>query len=408
MGALQFDYKLPRYVMSKVGGRFKSSLYWNSKLSCIRFVEDADTTLPNDHWAKVKVKYSGICGSDLNLIFLNDSPATSPFTSFPFTIGHEIVGEIDEVGSEVSGIQVGDRVVIDPVLSCEPRGIQDKCPQCQKGNFSLCIHKTEGDVAPGLLIGACRDTGGGWSTHVVAHKSQLFKLPDQVNDLNGVMVEPFSCALHSVMRNPPKDDDTVLIIGGGVIGLSVIAAIRSLDISCNVIVLVKHNLQKELAYHYGADKAIDFDQSTYVEELSNSLDAKVLDPIFGAEVVEGGADLVFECVGRKKSVHDSLRFTKSGGQVVLIGLAGIMERIDWTTVWLNELEVKGCFAYSLEDYKGEKRRTFDIAIDLMEQGKVDLSPLVTHHYPLEEYHQALETATKKGNRSAIKVVFEPN
>ncbi|GAA0459474.1 zinc-dependent alcohol dehydrogenase [Alkalibacillus silvisoli] len=408
MGALQFDYKLPRYVMSKVGGRFKSSLYWNSKLSCLRFVDEADTTLPNEQWVKVKVKYSGICGSDLNLIFLNDSPATSPFASFPFTIGHEIVGEIEEVGPQVNGVQVGDRIVIDPVLSCEPRGIEDKCTECLKGNFSLCIHKTEGDISPGLLIGTCKDTGGGWSTHVVAHQSQIFKLPDEVNDLNGVMVEPFSCALHSVMRNPPKEDDTVLVIGGGVIGLSVIAAIRALDIPCNVIALVKHNLQKEMAYHYGANEVIDLDRSTYVEGLSKVLNAKVLNPIFGAEVVEGGADIVFECVGRKQSVHDSLRFTRSGGQVVLLGLAGIMERIDWTTVWLNELKVKGCFAYSLEHYQGESRRTFEIAIDLMQQGKVDLSPLVTHQFPLEEYRYALETATKKGNRSAVKVVFEPN
>ncbi|GEN45067.1 zinc-dependent alcohol dehydrogenase [Alkalibacillus haloalkaliphilus] len=408
MGALQFNYNLPRYVMSKVGGKFKSSIYWNSRLSCLKFVEDHNATLPNEQWVKIKVKYSGICGSDLNLILLNDSPATSPFASFPFTIGHEIVGEIEQIGEGVTDVEVGDRVVIDPVLSCEPRGIQNKCPQCKKGNFSLCIHKTEGDVSPGLLIGACRDTGGGWSTHVVAHKSQVFRLPNEVSDLNGVMVEPFSCALHSVMRNPPKDDDTVLIIGGGVIGIAVIAAIRALDIKCNVIALVKHNLQRDLSYHYGANKVVNFNHSTYVEELSDSLEAKVLNPIYGSEVIEGGADIIYECVGRKQSVHDALRFTKSGGQVVLIGLAGIMERIDWTTVWMNELKVKGCFAYSREFYKGKNRRTFDIAIDLMQQGKVDLSPLVTHHFPLEEYRQALETATKKGNRSAVKVVFEPN
>ncbi|WP_188205947.1 zinc-dependent alcohol dehydrogenase [Alkalibacillus aidingensis] len=407
MKELQFDYKLSRYLISKVAGRFWPSLYWNSKTSCLRFGEQREPKLPNGKWVKVKVKYGGICGSDLNLLSLNDSPATSPFASFPFTIGHEIVGEITEIGKETEHLNIGDRVVIDPILSCEQRGIKDMCSECRNGNYSLCIHKADGEISPGLLIGSCRDTGGGWSSRVVAHKSQVFKLPESVTDLNGVMVEPFSCALHSVMRNPPQSGDTVLVIGGGVIGICVIAAIRALEIPCKIVALVKHDIQAQLADNFGADQVIPLRRSSYEQNLAESLNAKILKPIFGPTVIQGGADQVFECVGRKKSIHDSLRFTKNGGEVVLLGLAGIMDGIDWTNVWLNELDIKGCFAYSTEEYKGEQRRTFDIAIDLMKQGKVDLSPLVTHRYPLEKYRHALQTATNKGNHSALKVVFEP-
>ncbi|MBP3038959.1 alcohol dehydrogenase catalytic domain-containing protein [Bacillaceae bacterium Marseille-Q3522] len=407
MKAVQFDYQMPRYLLSKVLGNVIPSVYWNSRLSCLRYHEQMEPELPNEDWIKVKVKYGGICGSDLNLLFLHDSPSTSPYVSFPFTIGHEIVGEIAETGSQIQGLKKGDRVVIDPILSCASRGIETPCPSCQKGKFSQCEAKTEGNISPGLLIGACRDTGGGWSSHIVAHKSQVFKLPPQVNDLNGVMVEPFSCALHGVLRNPPSDSNHILIIGGGVIGICVIAAIRALGISCNITALVKHPFQAELVSNYGADKVILLKKQSYVAELATAFKAEVLKPLFGPEVIQGGADIVFECVGRKQSIHDALRFSKNGAKVVLLGLAGMMDRIDWTTVWLNELDVKGCFAYGTEVFQGKHRRTFAIAIDLMQHGKVDLSPLVTHRFPIEDYQNAIRTASNKKSRDAMKVVFEP-
>lgn len=405
--ALQFDYKMPRYIFSKITGRFFPSSYWDSRLSCLQFLEQLEPKLPNENWVKVRVKYGGICGSDLNLIFLNDSPATSPFVSFPFTIGHEIVGIIDEAGSQVTNLKRGDRVAIDPILSCASRGITTPCAACIKGNFSLCLYKTEGDLSPGLLIGTCRDTGGGWSSYIVAHESQVFKLPEEVDDLNGVMVEPFSCALHSVLRNLPGKDDTVLVIGGGVIGICVIAAIRALEIPCKIVALVKHQFQAEMASNYGADDIILLRKQTYVDDLTKSLKGHVLKPLFGPEVIQGGADIVYECVGKKQSINDALRFSKNGGKVILLGLAGIMDGIDWTTVWLNELDVKGSFAYSSEVFKGKTERTFDIAIELMRVGKVDLAPLVTHRFPLDDYQNALDTASNKKNREAIKVVFEP-
>lgn len=407
MKAVQFNYSFLRYVLCKTVGKFLPSLHWNSQLSCLHYGDIPEPALPNNEWVKIKVKYGGICGSDINLIFLRDSPALSPFTSFPFTLGHELVGIITEVGSEVKHVIPGDRVVIDPVLSCETRGISRPCSACQHGDFSLCEHMTDGHVSPGLLVGTCHDTGGSWSPYLVAHQSQVFKLPPEINDINGVMVEPFSCALHSVLRNPPKNHDTVFIIGAGVIGLCIIAAIRALGISCRIIVLAKHDYQAELASHYGADEVIRLtSKNRYFPKAASSLHAKLLTPIFGSSIAQGGADITFECVGKESSIHDALRLTKSGGKVILLGLAGILNKIDWTTVWLNELTVKGSFAYSTEKYEGKKTRTYDIAIELMAKGKVDLSPLITHRFPLEQYKRAISTASNKGQEAVVKVVFE--
>jgi len=368
-----------------------------------------EPVLPNDQWVKIRVTYGGICGSDLHLIHLHDSPSTSPFASFPFTIGHEAVGRISEVGLAVKGLKLGDRVAVDPVLSCMVRGLPDPCEACRRGDYHLCGHMTDGDIAPGLLIGACRDTGGSWSTYLVAHHSQVFKLPDEINDLNGIMIEPFSCALHSVMRNPPKADDTVLVVGAGTIGICVVAALRALNMACKIVVVSKYDVQTKLALRYGADEVIRWCGRGYksIYEIAEVLKARVLKPVFGPPVIQGGADIVFECVGNSRSVNDALRFARSGGKVVLLGLAGILDRIDWTTVWLNELDVKGSFAYSTEEFNGIRMRTMQVAIELMKSGKVDLSPLITHRFPLEKYKDAFSTIVNKRKEACMKVVFEP-
>ncbi|MCM3489161.1 zinc-dependent alcohol dehydrogenase [Alkalihalophilus marmarensis] len=404
MNALQFDFTIPRYLLSKTIGRFIPTVFWNNHISCLQWRKIHEPTLPNEDWVKVKVKYGGICGSDMNLLYLHDSPSTSPFVSFPFTIGHEAVGQIDEVGSNVDRLSKGQRVVINPVLSCESRDMEP-CPACMRGDQSLCINKNKGSIQPGLLIGACHNTGGSWGQYLVAHKSQIKSLPDEVDDLNGVLVEPFSCALHAVLRNPPAPNDNVLIIGGGLIGLSVLVALRALDIKCSITMLVKYSFQGEAAKSYGADHIVYLDKS-YVGETARVLNAEVLRPVIGDEVIQGGADIVYECVGKDKSIKDSLRFTNSGGKVVLLGLASVMEKIDWTAVWLNELTIKGCFAYSYNEFEGENIDTMDIAIELMKRGKVDLSPLITHRFSLADYKLAFQTISRKQKKDVLKVIFD--
>ncbi|MDV2685056.1 alcohol dehydrogenase catalytic domain-containing protein [Alkalihalophilus lindianensis] len=404
MEALQFDFKIPKYILSKLLGRWIPSTYWNTHISCLKWNDTVEPTLPNEDWVKVKVKYGGICGSDMNLLYLHDSPSTSPYVSFPFTIGHEAVGQISELGLNVTSLEKGQRVVVNPVLSCESRNVE-LCSACKRGDQSLCLHKTKGSIEPGLLIGACRNTGGSWSPYLVAHKSQIKILPDEVDDLNGVLVEPFSCALHAVLRNPPKDNDKVLIIGAGVIGLSVLAAIRALGLKCSITILVKHSFQGELAKLYEVDHVVQLNHS-YVNETAEILNAEVLKPVIGDEVIQGGANIVYECVGKKKSINDSLRFAHSGGKVVLLGLAGMIEKIDWTTVWLNELTIKGCFAYSTNEFEGKKMDSLDISIELMKRGSVDLSPLITHKFPLQEYKRAFHTISNKRKINVMKVVFD--
>jgi len=217
-------------------------------------------------------------------------------------------------------------------------------------------------------------------------------------------VEPFSVALHAVMRNYPHDSDTVLIVGSGVIGLCVVAALRALGSKARVIVLAKHPFQEEMAKRYGADQVIRL-MKRYYDGLAQLLGAAIHKPIMGKPAVVGGADLTFDCVGSGSSIDDALRFTRSGGTIVLVGAAALPKGIDWTPIWLNEIEVKGSYAYGTELYQGKRMHTFELALDLMAKGRVDLTPLVTHKFKLEDYRRALATVASKSRSGVIKAVF---
>ena len=403
MKAIQFIESVPRYLISKIIGPFYRPIFW-SPLSCPQYREVPEPPLPNESWAKIKVRYGGICGSDMNTILLHNSPAISAFVSFPFTMGHENVGTIAEVGSQVKGFREGERVVLDPTLGCQVRGFNHLCPACQRGDTELCERFTEGEIAPGLLSGTCRDTGGSWSPYLVAHASQLFKVLPAVNDENGLLVEPFSVALHAVLGNYPEDEDTVLIIGAGVIGICIVAALRSLGSKARVVVLAKHPFQEEVVNRYGADQVIHLTRN-YYQELAQALGATLRRPLLGKPVVIGGADIVYECIGNGTSLDDGLRFTHSGGRMVLVGAAGTPKGVDWTPIWLNEIDVRGSYIYGTESYRGERIRTFQLALNLMAGGKVDLTPLVTHRFRLEDYKRALAAVANKGKSKVIKAVF---
>jgi threonine dehydrogenase-like Zn-dependent dehydrogenase len=354
---------------------------------------------------KIKTRYGGICGSDMGMIFLKDSPALSALVSFPLTLGHENVGIIAEVGDQVEGFAPGDRVVAEPLLPCATRGIEEPCEFCQRGEFSLCQNFTEGNLSPGLGIGYCRDTGGSWSPFFVAHQSHLFLVPENVSDENALMVEPFSVALHAVMRNFPDDDETVLVLGAGVIGLCTVAALRALGSDARAIVVAKYPFQGEMARRLGADEVIYLREGDHFQAVAEATGGKLYKPVLGKKVLVGGADIVYECVGSESSIDDALRFTHSGGTVVLVGLAAIPKRVDWTPIWLNELTVKGSYWCGTETFQGQRVRTMQLALRWMAESKLDLSPMVTHRFGLDDYKTALAVTANKGRHQVIKSVF---
>lgn len=393
---------IPRYALSKGISRIRSDAYWGS-LSCLRYRDTERPAMPNEEWARVRTIYGGICGSDISTITLHNSMSMTAFTSFPFTLGHENVGIISELGEDVSGFQVGDRVVVDPLLSFEPRGI-DVPPGVKPNHADIW---DQGALAPGTLTGFCRDTGGSWSEEFIAHRSQLVAVPDDVTDEEAVLAEPFAVSIHAVLKAMPDDDDTVLIIGGGIIGLCTIAALRGLGSKCRIVMLARYPFQADEAKRLGADVVLGKTKGEKLErKLVEALGARTLKPIMGPQVVVGGADVVYDCVGARASVEQALRFAATGGTVVMVGLASNLDGIDWTPLWMNELQAIGTFTYGTEDWNGEEISTTQLAVNLMADRKVELDPLVTHRFRLDEYQKALATVTSKGSSGVIKAVFD--
>jgi len=405
MKAIQFTDSIPRYLLTKTLGPLFPGMYTGA-LSCLGYREVDEPRLPGPRWVKIKVKYGGICGSDLELVKLADSPSTSPFASFPFTVGHENTGTIAEVGAEVKGFKAGDRVVADPLLPCAARGVFPPCPACQRGDLSLCENFQAGPLAPGLEIGTCRDTGGSWGEAFVAHESQLFRLPENLSDENAVMVDPFSSALHAVARNRPQDTDTVLIQGAGTIGLCAILSLKALGSRARIVVLARHRFQGELARGLGADEVVYAAKGNdYFAELAKHLGAKLYKPILGKRIMVGGAGVVYECVGSGTSIDEALRFTRSGGTMVLVGLASIPKGVDWTPIWFNEVRVKGSFCCSTEEFEGRRMRTYALALRWLGEGKLDLARFITHRFALRDYREALRVSLNKARSKAVKTIF---
>lgn len=352
---------------------------------------------------RVRTRLGGICGTDLHVIRLESSPLLSAFSSFPFVLGHENVGTVEAVGPAVGDLTPGQRVVAEPLLPCATRGLAP-CTYCASGDYHLCERTTDGRIAPGLLIGGCRDTGGSWGEVFVAHRSQVFPIPDSVSDENALLIEPMASALHPLLRHPPPEGGTALVIGGGIIGQLLVAALRAVQIRVRIIVLTKYAFQAEMARRLGADHTVLLGrQDEHYEALSDLLRARLCRPMFGKRVLVGGADWTAECVGTARAVDDALRLTRPGGTVVPLGLPAVPRGVDWTPLWLKELRLVGSYAYAREAPTGQ--RTMETVLDWMTTGRVDVGFLVTHTFPLEEFPTALATAMGKARTGAFKVAF---
>lgn len=412
MKAIQFRIPVPRTLVEPARnielalGKLYPPIFWGG-LSCAH-TEVPEPQLPAQDWVKIKTRYGGICGSDVSGIHLQSSPYYSVFTSSPFTFGHENVGRIAAIGSQVRDWQVGERVVVEPTLWCKPRGISELCPNCARGEINLCERRTAGDIAPGIMTGYCRDTGGSWGAYFVAHESQLYRIPENVTDENALLVEPFGVGLHAVLQDLPADEETILVIGAGAIGLLTIAALRVLGSHARILVLARYPFQARAALKLGATEIIPAGRGRdYYAEIAGRTGARIHTPLFGKRVIEGGVDRTFECVGSDPALDDALRLTRSGGRVVLVGVPGIPKTVDWTAIFIKELDVRGSYIYNhAEPFCGKKWKAFDLALDLMQRGELDVGWMVTHKFRLDDYGRAFRLLEQRGAGEVIRAVYE--
>lgn len=405
MRAVTFAAPIPRYLATAAAGRVNERLYVGPH-ACTRLGEVPSPALPGERWVRVRTRMGGICGSDLGIVTLSASPSTSPFSSFPFVPGHENVGTIEELGKGVQGWGVGERVVVNPLLSCEPRGIAPSCAGCAGGHPSRCEHFTDGELAPGMMIGTTSGLGGSWGEEFVAHESQLVRVPDSMKDEEAVLVEPLACSVHAVRANLPAGGAKVLVIGSGAIGLVTTAALHALAPRAEITVMARHRFQGEQAERLGAKRIVS-GREGYFEELASISGARLMKPVIGKRIAVGGFDMVYVCVGGARGMEDALRFTRSGGTVVLLGNSTRMDGIDWTPVWLKELTIRGslCYGHGHGAHGGAGEHAFGLAAAMVADGRAPVGPLLTHTFALGQLREALLTAMDKKGSGSVKVAF---
>jgi threonine dehydrogenase-like Zn-dependent dehydrogenase len=362
--------------------------------------------LPGPDWVRVRPLLAGICGSDTSLLTGRASPILSPFASFPAILGHEVVGVVSETGDSVK-VKTGERVVVDPIISCFVRGL-DPCKACLDGLPALCRHAADGSLSPGMLIGYCRDLPGAWSEAMFAHASQLHRVPDGVSDEAAVLVEPLACSLHAVLAAPPLEGEKVLVVGGGTIGLGVVMALRWMHPEADVTAVVRHPFQADLATRLGATRVVtDRGHGGPQRAAIEVAGAVGHRPIVGDEVLTGGFELVFDCVGSHASVDASLRVAAPRARLVLLGTAGELAHLDLTLAWARELRVIGSYVYGREASLPGAPHTFDVLMDRLAQADAPpVAELVTHRFGLDRWREAIAVATGRGRHQSVKVVFD--
>jgi len=402
MKALQFSVNTPKFIAAKaLKTVFGHGVFLKGPAKTIKIVDIPEPELPSSDWVKVKTTYCGFCGSDLNLIFLHDSPTASPFTSFPCIAGHEAVGEITEAGSGVQDFTVGDFVAINPGLGCEAREISPICPTCKSGKSSSCENFAEGSIAPGMFSGICSGVNGGFAPYLVAHKSQLYKVPEGLSRESAVMTEPVSVALQTLFDNMPLDDDKILVIGGGVIGNLVIQSARALVRDCHISVIEPSSFAADYARKVGVDEIIA--SKKVFEEATRITGARVYKPLLGMDIPMGGFNKIYDTVGNASTLKLSMRLLATQGTLSVVGIGGDV-KLDLTPLWLKLQTIKGVYAYGMVEYNGETRHVFEIALELMKEKKLKADMLVTHKFKLGDYREMIKVNMEKGKHQAVKTV----
>ena len=407
MRALQFEMSVPRIVATRTLGLLSKRAF-TAPSAPVRLTEIDDPTVRADDWVIVAPALTGLCGSDQKQILLKgnfDNPM-SGLISFPHVLGHESAGVVTDVGDAVDRVQCGDRVVINPWLTCAPRGVTPTCGPCSAGDLSLCESFDRGSLSSGLHLGNCRDAPGAYASRVAIHQSQAVKLPDSVSFEQAVLADPFAVSLHAVLKDPPDGDrPTVLVYGAGAIGLAAVAAVRLVRPQARVLVVARYSQQVDAARRLGATEVITTRSSREIlDTVAGYTGSSTQGSRFrGLPMLTGGVDAVYDTICSPRTIEIGVRLIRPRGLLSIIGVEA-PRRFEWTPIYYKELRVVGSNAFGAETFRGVRKHAMEHYIDLCESGEVDLGFLVTHRFSLEDWRDAFRTALSKRS-GCIKVAF---
>jgi len=305
--------------------------------------------------ALIKVQYCGICGSDLH-IYLD---------GLSISLGHEYSGNIVEMGPDVEGWEIGDRVAVEPYVTCEG------CYWCKRGEIGLCDK---------LFLYATRGKVGAFATYAKAKFDKLHRLSDELTYEQAAIVEPTAVSLRAVNVSGMKVGDVVAVLGLGPIGQLVARLVRTSGAKAVYATEISQS-RVELA-------------RSVVDEVINP---KIADPVDRILELTNdmGADIVFECAGKIETTQGSIALARKGGTIVILGMCFDAVETSFIDIVLKGLTIKGSLSANVGDYAS--------AFDLIKKKRIDVNPLLTSKFPLEEINEAFEKALKgEGGKILVK------
>jgi threonine dehydrogenase-like Zn-dependent dehydrogenase len=370
-----------------------------------------DPPLLGDDWAVVRTRLTGICGSDAKQVFMDagedsiDNCMTALIT-FPQVLGHEVVGTVERVGPNAGRLEPGQRVVLNPWLSCGPRGITPLCPPCAAGDFNLCWNFAEGRLSAGIHTGNATEATGGFAEAFPAHHSMLFPVPDDIADDVAVLADPFSVSLHAVTRNPPPPGGKAVVYGAGALGTTTTAILRAFHPDVEVVTVARFAAQAALAKSFGARVMAPEPREQLVEELVAWSGGVLRRPWQGLPFAHPGhVDIVYDTIGSPATVEVGIRILKSRGALVVTGVSA-PARFEWTPLYFKELHVVGSNAFGIEEFEGRRQHGIEHYLDLVGDGRVDVSAMLTHRFRLGEWRDAFTALADQQQSGAVKVAFD--
>jgi 2-desacetyl-2-hydroxyethyl bacteriochlorophyllide A dehydrogenase len=292
----------------------------------------------------IKVKAGGICGSDVHIYH-----GSSPVASYPRVIGHEIVGEIVQTGNEVKGFAAGDRVIMDPVISC------GHCYQCRIGRRNVC----------GKLRVRSVHVDGGYQEYMLMPQENIYHLPENLSWEEAVMIEPFTIAEQVCSRAAITKDDIVFVMGAGPVGLSILKMVKLYGASCFISDVMDYKL--DTAKQYGADVVINARTHDTKEEI--------------LKLTEGnGATVVIDAACTTKSFEQALGYVCAAGRVITLGFGAAASAISQLSITAREIDVRGSRLHN---------NKFPTVIEYFRSGKLSVKDMITHRFHFTDIQDAL-------------------
>ena len=300
----------------------------------------------------VEMAYVGVCGSDIHVYL-----GKHPYTPYPVVQGHEVSGKVVAIGESVERVKVGDRVTIEPQVSC------GHCYPCTHGLYNICNE---------LKVMGFQTTGAA-SDYFAVSEHHIVKLPDDMDYRYGAMMEPLSVAVRAVRKAGDMKDKQVLVVGAGPIGNLVAQTAKALGAS-KVMVSDVNGLRLEKASASGVDIAVNARE----EDLRSAIDRE-----FGSD---RRADVIFDCAGVQQAISSAVSVARKGSDIVVVAVYEGVPEVDMA--YINECEIRliGTARYNFHD--------FEVAIGLVGDGKITLSELITDEFELPHYLDAYEKIEK--------------